>query len=124
MSYRSHTFAVAAKSNYKTKNWTAKYNVNLEKRINKLYNLACYYSLPTQNSSDHLLPSQINATLCTHLIVTFAQVKDNSVYLSLNDSKVRYFLLNIILQLMFVYFYVGIIINNGKLNLKTCDYLC
>lgn len=88
MSHRSRTFAVAAKSSYKT-NWTAEYKVNLRKRIDKPYQLACYYSLPTQNSSDHLLPSQINATLCTHLIVAFAQVKNNSVYLSSLDSEVR-----------------------------------
>lgn len=89
MSYRSRTFALAAKSNYKT-NWTAEYKVNLRKRIDKQYHLACYYSIPTQNSSDNLLPSQINATLCTHLIVAFAQVKNNSVYLSSLDSEVRY----------------------------------
>lgn len=90
MSYRAHTFAIAAKSNYKTE-WTAKYNINLKRRIEKMYNLACYYSIPTDNTSDILLPAQINATLCTHLIVAFAQVQNNSVYFKSSfDTNVRY----------------------------------
>lgn len=87
MSYRAHTFAIAAKNNYKT-NWTAEYKVNLKKRIDKTYHLACYYLIPVENSNNTLLPSQINATLCTHLIVSFAQVQNNSVYMSLFDIKV------------------------------------
>lgn len=71
--------SIAAKSNYKT-NWTAKYKINLKTRVEKKYNLACYYRIPSGNTSNDLLPRQINATLCTHLIVAFAQVKNNSVY--------------------------------------------
>jgi len=79
MSYRAHTFAIAAKSNY-VNDWTANYEVDLKKRIDKAYNLACYYSIPIDNITNTLLPDKINATLCTHLIVTFAQVRNNSVY--------------------------------------------
>jgi len=93
MSYRAHTFTIASKSNYKT-NWTAKYKVNLKKRIEQPYYLACYYSIPTDNTSNNLLPAQINARLCTHLIVAFAQVQNNSVYFrSSFDIEVRSFIL-------------------------------
>ncbi|CAH1716967.1 unnamed protein product [Aphis gossypii] len=77
--YRAHSFAIAAKSNYKTY-WTAKDKINLNKRIEKTYHLACYYSIPIDNTTESLHPAQINATLCTHLIVAFAQVQNNSVY--------------------------------------------
>ncbi|CAI6366535.1 unnamed protein product [Macrosiphum euphorbiae] len=77
--YRAHTFAIAAKSNYKTY-WTAKDKIIPDKRIDKKYNLACYYSIPTDDTNKTLHPAQINATLCTHLIVAFAQVQNNSVY--------------------------------------------
>lgn len=91
--YRARTLAIAAKSNYKN-NWTAKYKVNLKTRIDKSYHLACYYSIPTDNSSNTLLPAQINATLCTHLIVAFAQVQNNTVYFKSSfDIEVRYFIL-------------------------------
>lgn len=79
MLYRAHTFAKAAKSNYKS-NWTAEFTVIPKKRIEKTYHLACYYSIPNDKTSKNLLPSQINATLCTHLIVAFAQVQNNSVH--------------------------------------------
>ncbi|XP_025422483.1 chitinase-3-like protein 2 [Sipha flava] len=78
-SYRAHAFAIASKYSNKT-SWTAKYKINLKNRINKAYNLACYYSIPTDNTSNTLQPDQINASLCTHLIVAFAQVRNNSVY--------------------------------------------
>lgn len=87
MSYRARTFAIAAKSNYKT-NWTAEYKVDFKKRIDKTYHLACYYLIPVDNASNTLLPPQIDATLCTHLIVSFAQVQNNSVYMSSFDMKV------------------------------------
>lgn len=93
--YRARTLAIAAKSNYKN-NWTAKYKVNLETRVDKTYHLACYYSIPTDNSSNTLLPAKINATLCTHLIVAFAQVQNNSVYLSSSDMEVRYLILSLL----------------------------
>lgn len=91
ISYRAHTLTIAAKSNFKT-NWTAQYKINLKKRIDKIYNLACYYSIPADNSTS-LLPDQIDATLCTHLIVAFAQVKNNSVYFKSSfDIEVCYFI--------------------------------
>ncbi|VVC39783.1 Chitinase II,Glycoside hydrolase, chitinase active site,Glycoside hydrolase superfamily,Glycoside [Cinara cedri] len=79
ISYRAHTLAIAAKSNFKT-NWTAQYKINLQKRIDKTYHMACYYSIPAENISTSLLPDQIDSHLCTHLIVAFAQVQNNSVY--------------------------------------------
>lgn len=88
-SYRARLFAIATKSNYNT-NWTAKYEVNLKTRFQKEYNLVCYYRIPSCNTSDDLLPEQINATLCTHLIVAFAQVKNYSVYFTSSfDTDVR-----------------------------------
>jgi len=50
------------------------------KQMNKLNNLACYYSIPTDKTSKFLQPAQIDATLCSHLIVASAQVQDNNVY--------------------------------------------
>jgi len=92
MSYRARTFVIAANSNY-TNDWTAKYKIDLKKRIDKAYNLACYYSIPVDNTTDTLLPDQISATLCTHLIVAFAQVQNNSVYFKSSfDTEVRYFI--------------------------------
>jgi len=94
--YRAHTFAIAAKSNYKTY-WTAKEKIIPNKRIDKTYNLACYYSIPTDNTNKTLHPTQINATLCTHLIVAFAQVQNNSVYFKSSfDMQVRCFIIYII----------------------------
>jgi len=53
--------------------------------------LACYYSIPIDNTTKSLHPAQINATLCTHLIVAFAQVQNNSVYFKSSfDMEVRY----------------------------------
>lgn len=89
MSYRARKFAIAAKTN-STYEWTAKYKIDLKKRIDKVYHLACYYSIPIENTTDTLLPPQINATLCTHLIVSFAQVQNNSVYFKSSfDIEVR-----------------------------------
>lgn len=91
--YRAHTFAVAAKSNFKT-HWTAKDKIILSKRIDKIYNLACYYSIPTDSTDKTLHPAQINATLCTHLIVAFAQVQNNGVYFKSSfDMQVRCFII-------------------------------
>lgn len=91
ITYRARTFAIAAKSNFKT-NWTAQYNINLKKQFIKAYNLACYYSIPVDNFSTSLLPDQIDANLCTHLIVAFAQVQNNTVYFkSSYDIDVCYF---------------------------------
>lgn len=96
--YRAHTFAVAAKSNFKT-NWTAKNQIILSKRIDKVYNLACYYSIPIDNTNKSLHPAQIGATLCTHLIVAFAQVQNNSVYFKSSfDMQVRRCIINIIIH--------------------------
>jgi len=90
--YRAHTFAIAAKSNYKTY-WTAKDKIIPGKRIDKTYNLACYYSIPTDDTNKTLHPAQINASLCTHLIVAFAQVQNNSVYFKSSfDMQVRCFI--------------------------------
>lgn len=77
--YRANLFSVAVKSNYKT-DWKAKHVINLKTRIDKAYNLACYYTIPTDNTSYSLFPAQIDATLCTHIIVAFAQVQNNSVF--------------------------------------------
>lgn len=91
MSYRSYIFSNAAKSSYTT-NWTAEYIELPNKRVEKTYHLACYYSIPTDNTSNTLFPDQINATLCTHLIVAFAQVQNNSVYFKSSfDMEVRFF---------------------------------
>ncbi|XP_050434673.1 chitinase-3-like protein 2 [Adelges cooleyi] len=76
---RARAYAYAAKSSHHA-HWAAKHLVDLNKRIDKTYHLACYYSIPTNDSSDILYPNQINATLCTHLIVASAQVLNNSVY--------------------------------------------
>ncbi|XP_050544154.1 chitinase-3-like protein 2 [Daktulosphaira vitifoliae] len=76
---RSKIVAYAAKSDHDV-HWPANQTVNLKKRVEKSYNLLCYYSLPSGNSSN-LLPSKINATLCTHIIIAAAQVQNNSVYI-------------------------------------------
>lgn len=101
--HRARTFAIATKSNYET-NWTAKYKINLKKRIDKDYHLACYYSIPNDNTSDSLLPAQINATLCTHLIVSFAQVQNNSVYFKSSfDTNVRYLIIILFFYNTFIF---------------------
>lgn len=75
----------------------------LKTRVDKMYHLACYYSIPAQNTSNTLRPAQINSTLCTHIIVSFAQVQNNTVYFKSSfDVEVRYFIVSIkILFLLF-----------------------
>jgi len=71
--------AYLTKSNYTT-HGTANDKTIRSKRMDKSYNLACYYAIPFDNTNKFLQPAHIDADLCTHLIVASAVVQSNSVY--------------------------------------------
>jgi len=60
--------------------WTADTKTIRSKRMDKLYNLACYYFMPSDETDQTLFPNEINPDLCTHLIVAAAEVRNNNVY--------------------------------------------
>jgi len=71
--------AYLATSNYTTHE-TANDKTIRRKRMDISYNLACYYIIPLDNTNKFLQPANIDADLCTHLIVASAVVQNNSVY--------------------------------------------
>jgi len=67
--------------------WTAKNKTIRDKRMDKSYNMACYYLMPNVYTDEDLYPDEINPTLCTHLIVTAAEVLNNSVHFKNSFDK-------------------------------------
>nr|QDA39875.1 chitinase 7 [Phenacoccus solenopsis] len=57
------------------------YDVETYQHVEKPYALVCYYVIPSRSSSvDRLYPSGIDASLCTHIIVSFATIHNNSIH--------------------------------------------
>ncbi|KAF5280737.1 hypothetical protein FQA39_LY18020 [Lamprigera yunnana] len=52
------------------------------------YRLVCYYMFPSSNGSSILSPKDLDALLCTHVIVGFASIVNNSIYLNERNAAV------------------------------------
>lgn len=57
---------------------------------NDNFQLFCYYGLPTNESS--LMPNQIDADLCTHILIAFAEVSVNNTLVHLKPYLTKYFI--------------------------------
>lgn len=56
-------------------------DVETYQHIEKPYALVCYYVTPSRSSSvDRLYPADVDANLCTHIIISFATVHNNSIH--------------------------------------------
>lgn len=61
-------------------------NVETYQHVEKPYALVCYYVTPSRSSSvDRLYPDDIDANLCTHIIISFATVHNNSLHFADTD---------------------------------------
>lgn len=55
----------------------------------KKYSLVCYYVIPSRSSPrDRLQPSDIDPQLCSHIIIFFASIEENSI--NFTDTQVSF----------------------------------
>lgn len=70
--------------------FTANESLEAYQHSKKNYSLVCYYVIPSRSSiGDQLRPSDIDPTMCSHIIVFFASVDDNSC-INFTDKRVSF----------------------------------
>lgn len=66
------------------------YDVETYQHVEKTYALVCYYVTPSRSSSnDRLYPSEIDPGLCTHIIISFATIHNNSIHFPDTDVSLN-----------------------------------
>lgn len=71
--YRQEIYSRAVRHHNRHLHGPKKYHVTRNKQINHSFRKVCYYTVPTEEWPI-LSPSQIDVTLCTHIIIGFAQI--------------------------------------------------